>query len=1217
MEGIRETLASWFDTDDDGKTQLMHDLYDAPKLFNRRPTGKVSRRARDAWLKIQASNDKRVLVTNERPLQMPRQTPSDAAEAEKAIRDDQENSSIKQANSFVARGLPGKAAKALERAFVKPLNRDDAVSKLRDLHPHGDNPPPPPSTEKMFVRIEPQTLRDRLKRSKKGASPGPNGWTEELMLPLMEDAHCAAVLADLATRIANNDIHDTFRRRLTSCRLVGVPKPGNGIRPVAVGDCLLKAVTAIAMDEMKTQVRDHFGDLQLGILRQGGAEEIVHAIKDTLNLSPDMNLVTFDGKNAFNSVYRDKGFAPVVHDKKWQSLWNLFQLEYGEASDLHFHDNDGSDPVIIKSQRGCRQGSTLGSFYFALSIHPVLLRAKELFPDVKIWAYIDDISCLSTDAEQLKQCIQFIADQLAELGLDCNEAKCEWYGNAWPVVELDQSCIASKFNHRERKIAEAAAAGTEAVTKIDGVKILGCYISNDDRWASDQLVAKMKKHDVFFTRLRKVNKYTAAVLLNVCGIPRMSYYARVHCPTVFQEAADSFDKLVEDTWSHIAECEPDATSRLVAKLPTRLGGCGFTRYQDIAEAAYTASYKAATADGPITPDQTQHGLVHAIMSGLRDQHTADDNALFCHLEETKRGKTNAWLRTGCKDATDEGFSAFMRNRMMAISKLQVGKPVSTCPGCHNSFPARQWRAHVAGCVIVKGWNATVRHNIVRDTCALACHDEGIQCDSEEPREFKSATCPGCGDCFPASTIKRHVSTCSKIPAHVDRTTLRPHRSGPDFRAYVKGKCHVADFTMISPLAKTYLDSNKTLADFIKDRENEKNFKYKKMVEQHSFGKFPSLFHVVTFTIYGTPSAGACAFVNALADNDGQKAARIMTRLQQAVMMATGECIHNAELQQGLAPPTAAPAPAPPRPSAALKHLTQNFSFPVEPSGSAQPPRQPAPPAATAPPAVMQVPLSSHPNMAPTADVDDVRPLDVAAAAPTRDTPPATTEVAINTDPISEQTSTSNAATAPAVEPPVRPLRPPPASRHSASPDAAEPAEDATISSTCGYNHAMHRSQSHDEESVPPLKQVSTSPSLSSTRPCVDEAADVQEEKQTVAFSSKFFALSVTLLSVVYFALHSLVLRDAFVSNLLQLATSTLSMIGSLAEYFIGSWVPLAPPVLRAVTPPLSIFALSVFFFDCFLPSRFANRKRELGCAVFSLYISFLAMNTIGQIQATS
>ena len=632
------------------RAAVFHEFLSAPKRFMRRVPGKAPRSLRHVYMMKQ--------LAGSHVLDIP-----DKTEREPIVPspEEQDERAAKQATSTAARGYLGKAARALERVFVVQPAKDVMVKGLRRLHPEfkektgddlkndrsGTNPHHPPTatdadgrSPAQSMSITPDELSAAISNGCKGAAPGPTGWTEELLLPLfaeVDEGCIARKLTLMANDVMNYQVDESVRERLTSCRLVGIGKPCGGVRPIAVSDVLLKAVCAIAMKRLGRELPDHFDGMQYGIQFKGGAETVAHSLRELLKSDPAMQLVALDATNAFNTPSRSHianalynasmpaswllkdgqidatkadDAAKRLNDVKWQSLWNLFMLEYGKPSKLMLHCGDGEPPTIIESCVGSRQGSCLGGFYFSVCLMPALVEAKRRFgKDVAIFAYLDDVTLAGTDAAALSACADFLKQSFEDANVALNPKKCEWYGNK----QHERTGVSVKFNANglavrafadgssttvdlnDPSTPECPADATDTRTvagekKKEGVKILGCFLSHDDGWIQQELLKKLAKHGLFFRRLKCMGKCSAAALLSACGVPRMSYYVRIHEPKNSKAAATGFDELVIDAWSDISGCEVDELTKLVAHLPTRVGGGGFTRYALIAADAFKAFF---------------------------------------------------------------------------------------------------------------------------------------------------------------------------------------------------------------------------------------------------------------------------------------------------------------------------------------------------------------------------------------------------------------------------------------------------------------------------------------------------------------------------------------------------------------------------------------------------------------------------------------------------
>ena len=112
-----------------------------------------------------------------------------------------------------------------------------------------------------------------------GAAPGPTGWTEELVLQLLQDDVLAPHVADLLSDIANNALEPSVAVRMTKCRLLDLPKSATAVRPIAIGEAWLKVASCAMFAKHVPDVAKIFKDLQYGVGTRGGAEIIIHRVR--------------------------------------------------------------------------------------------------------------------------------------------------------------------------------------------------------------------------------------------------------------------------------------------------------------------------------------------------------------------------------------------------------------------------------------------------------------------------------------------------------------------------------------------------------------------------------------------------------------------------------------------------------------------------------------------------------------------------------------------------------------------------------------------------------------------------------------------------------------------------------------------------------------------------------------------------------------------------
>jgi len=159
------------------------------------------------------------------------------------------------------------------------------------------------------------TLRERerdntlIPRAMSGASPGPSGWTEELLYDVLDNDVVATAFAPIVTDVMNGHVGPETLGILRCSTLVGLAKPDGGVRPVALGELFSKVAELLAVDAARPKLVRYFGGLQYGCHFKGGAERIVHHVRGFVRHTLEHKLsghvvVTIDQKNAFNTPQR-------------------------------------------------------------------------------------------------------------------------------------------------------------------------------------------------------------------------------------------------------------------------------------------------------------------------------------------------------------------------------------------------------------------------------------------------------------------------------------------------------------------------------------------------------------------------------------------------------------------------------------------------------------------------------------------------------------------------------------------------------------------------------------------------------------------------------------------------------------------------------------------------------------------------------------------------
>lgn len=678
---------------------------------------------------------------------------------------DADTRAVRSATMKAADGYLGRACRSLDNvAHESTLSESELIAKLQTLHPPGA-PLTAPTPHHAIIHIGPAELAATVAGMASGAAPGPTGWTEELLAVLFRDEPTALALAHMVTDVANNEVAPSVRRRLVRCRLIGIPKVGNGIRPIAIGEVLVKIAGHILLQQNAGEIAKAFQGLQMGVLSRGGGELIIHTVRDLY--AKGASVMTIDMVNAFNSPGRLHIQSALTHPA-FSPFSALFDLEYASPSELLVTTKSGVH--VVSSSCGTRQGSSLGGLYFCAVMHSIVEECARAFPSVRVQCYMDDITVCGP-ATDLAEVYAFLRPRMGDIGLNFNPMKCE--------ILLAEGCTLPLDLANAVKVCPST------------IKVLGAYIGCP-RSAADLLVAKAEKHRCLFARMAAMGGPLGLSLLTRCAQPRAGYNIRTHTPHVTDPMCIVFDNLMVEVFVTLSEARLEAEHLAMLRLPTAMGGLGLPAVRELRELAYLASlHSALPPDGPPAPAQrVAAGVLHA---ALKVQLVADAPAVARLLGETSQPGASVWLGDFARKWNTKHFAGALRYRLNAAHLLDP--VVQMCPGCRNTHPATTILAHAVGCARIAGANCTVKHHDIVAALAKQCNEGNLKCE-KEPREYNSWKCRTCGDLFSAGEITAHTRLCCPPGSS-------PFRTGPDLRVWFPEEIVVADVTVVHATSPSY------------------------------------------------------------------------------------------------------------------------------------------------------------------------------------------------------------------------------------------------------------------------------------------------------------------------------------------------------------------------------------------------------------------------------
>jgi len=587
-----------------------------------------------------------------------------------------------KAEDLARQGYLGKAAKILCNKDVPLPPLDVLKTQLDKLHPQSVLPMLDPKCVPPHLFIDPKLDIEQISKSGcHGKAPGPSGWTEELLHYVAiadEDSATGLALRAILEDIINGDVSARNADLLAASVLMALPKDDTKVRPIAMGEVLLRLATRICIKQYPVSWSEH----QFAF-RSGGAEVMAHELRSLVEKG--YRGYSLDMANAYNTLSRVAFLTSCP-----LSLLPLAAMTYCRPGNLYLRQ--GKRIVgYFYSTTGVRQGDVLGPLLFAAAIEETLMLIAKKY-GVKVLAYLDDVNILGTDPVVTEMARDEMLEMLAAVGLLENPSKRQ---------------IVSLFSPSP-------------------VKIVGAYVAGPEEAIQAALVSKVPED--FFLRLSHLHPTIAMLLLRVCGEPRFTFLARTHSPEQLKPAAAAMNRTsykalasilalpLEDLMSEAA-----ADSRFLASLPVKMGGLAVTDWEVLSPVAYRAS---------------SMGGSQKVMTGLLFK-TALTDRVACakHAAMHAAKAASAYLLLPNETAKPHP-TAVIAATLQRINWAGNDERGARCR-CGFEAERRNIWPHMAGCVAYPGSAVNGRHHALVRQLLLWCQDAGWAAQQEVVLDAKS------------------------------------------------------------------------------------------------------------------------------------------------------------------------------------------------------------------------------------------------------------------------------------------------------------------------------------------------------------------------------------------------------------------------------------------------------------------------------------------------
>jgi len=279
-----------------------------------------------------------------------------------------------------------------------------------------------------------------------------------------------------------------------------------------------------------------------------------------------------DIKNAFNARNRHQILEILYQHKELSAVWKIANWAYGEPTDLLVVDK-GKLVDVIKSSQGVKQGDTLSSLLFALSMAKLYNDTAE-WTLVKVIAVQDDVYFLGPRDAVLNAWTHFNQEVAKNTGLEINRQK--------TGVLVPRGEVVTPLTDEKLQVSDVQ------------IPALGTILTRDMQVLSTWLEREMtRKYQRLFRSVkdRYMPVQVAFTLLRTCAIPLVNYWMRTTPPPASYKLAEEFDKLVLQTASSIlALPSPLSTAaKHQLNLPVKKGGFGLRSLTQLADVAWVSA----------------------------------------------------------------------------------------------------------------------------------------------------------------------------------------------------------------------------------------------------------------------------------------------------------------------------------------------------------------------------------------------------------------------------------------------------------------------------------------------------------------------------------------------------------------------------------------------------------------------------------------------------
>jgi hypothetical protein len=258
---------------------------------------------------------------------------------------------------------------------------DEVISTLRALHPKETDPNPailqdgplPKVCDAIFGGITAQSIKQAAMRTQgsAGFSGGDaESWRRQLHSFGDSSNALAEAMALAAKRLCTEFVDPAGIEALIANRLIPLDKDP-GTRPIGIGEVMRRIFGKAIMAEIRDEVADCVGVLNLSAGQRAGVESIIHAMKEFFEADDTDALLLVDGINAFNTLNRQVTLLNIRYNCP---VLSVVLINFYRISARLFVQGG----LELSSRTGTTQGCPFAMSMYALGVLALIYNAKEI-----------------------------------------------------------------------------------------------------------------------------------------------------------------------------------------------------------------------------------------------------------------------------------------------------------------------------------------------------------------------------------------------------------------------------------------------------------------------------------------------------------------------------------------------------------------------------------------------------------------------------------------------------------------------------------------------------------------------------------------------------------------------------------------------------------------------------------------------------------------------